>query len=474
MPCFLSACAVFLTLACMSASETNGAEPAAAVGVDITFTADCDGSDQRYVLVLPDGFEAAKRYSALIALHGHGSDRWQFVRDPRDECRAVRDAVAKHGLILVSPDYRAPASWMGPKAEEDLLQIIVSLRRNFRIEDVIICGGSMGGAGCLTFAALHPGLVDGVVSFNATANFIEFDNFSEAIAYSFGGDKKQVSEQYRLRSAEFFPERLTMPIAFTTGGKDESVPPHSVLRLAAALKKTNPNVLLLHDEHGGHSTSYADAAAALEFVIEKALGNAPGAVHHFEEEIRAIEERNRAAPPPAGAVLFTGSSSIRMWTNLAEDMKPTTVINHGFGGSQLPDVLRYMDRLIIPFEPSAIVLYCGENDIDAGRSAQQVADDFTTFVQYARRRGISGPIYFVSLKPSPARFARWPDFQKANALISDICRAGKGLYYIDISAAMLGPGGRPLADIWLSDGLHMNAKGYGIWAPIIKKAIQEK
>ncbi|HOX38888.1 MAG TPA: alpha/beta fold hydrolase [Candidatus Brocadiia bacterium] len=464
----------FLFLALCGIAAADGGIPAAedgAVERDVAFTSDCDGSEQRYVLILPGGFDPEKRRDVLIALHGHGSDRWQFVRDPRDECRATRDAAAKHGMIFVSPDYRAKTSWMGPKAESDLVQIIVSLRREFSVGDVILCGGSMGGAACLTFAALHPGLVDGVVSMNGTANLVEYPNFLDAIAESFGGGKTQVPEEYRKRSAEFFPQRLTMPIAFTVGGKDESVPPQSVLRLAEALKKTNRNALLIHDGNGGHVTSYADAAQALDFVIVRATGDAPGSARHFEQEVRAIEERDRSNPPPAGATLFAGSSSIRMWATLAGDMKPMTVINHGFGGSQLPDVLHYMDRLVMPVKPSRIVLYCGENDIQSGRTPQQVADDFRSFVAVVREHGIAGPICYVSMKPSPSRWVKWPDFLEGNRLIRESCDRGQGLFYIDVAQAMLGQDGRLLPDIWLEDKLHMNEKGYRIWTPIIRAAL---
>jgi len=238
---------------------------------DIAFTAAADGTEQRYVELLPEPFDAERERYVLIALHGHGSDRWQYVRDPRDECRAARDAAAKHGLIFISPDYRARTSWMGPKAEADLVEIIAELRKRHKVGKVFLVGGSMGGAAVLTFAALHPDLVAGVSSQNGLANHVEYRNFQDAIAASFGGTKAQVPDEYRKRSAESCPEALTMPIAFTVGGKDTSVPPGSVLRLAAALKKLNRKVLLIHREAGGHSTSYADTTAALEFVISEGL-----------------------------------------------------------------------------------------------------------------------------------------------------------------------------------------------------------
>ena len=236
---------------------------------DVSFRAGCDGTEQKYVIVFPDGFSTDKPCSALIALHGHGSDRWQFVKDLRGECRAAREVAAVHGLLFVSPDYRAKTSWMGPKAEADVLQIIAELKRNHRVSRIILCGGSMGGTGALTFTALHPDLVDGVVALNGTANLVEFASFPDAIAASFGGTKAEVPDEYRRRSAEFWPDRFTMPVAATTGGKDRVVPPDSVQRLLDAVKLKNANVLLIHRPEAGHSTSYEDSKTAIEFVISK-------------------------------------------------------------------------------------------------------------------------------------------------------------------------------------------------------------
>ena len=198
---------------------------------DIVFRAEIDDHEERYVEVLPVGFDPSRPHDLLLALHGHGSDRWQFVKQPRDECRAARDVAAKNQAIFVSPDYRAKTSWMGPKAEADVVQIINEVKRRHKIRRVIVSGGSMGGTASLTFAALHPQLVDGVVAMNGTANLWEYENFQDAIRASFGGDKQTVPEQYKRRSAEYAVEKLTMPIACTTGGKDQSVPPESAGRL---------------------------------------------------------------------------------------------------------------------------------------------------------------------------------------------------------------------------------------------------
>jgi len=236
---------------------------------DVAFIANCDGTKQRYVVMMPSDFNEDQSHDALIALHGHGSNRWQFVRDKRGECRAARDVAAKHKMIYVSPDYRAKTSWMGPQAEADTVQIIAEIKRKYRMRKIYLCGGSMGGSSALTFAALHPNLIAGVASMNGTANHLEYENFSEAIQESFGGTKTEIPEEYKKRSAEYWPERFTMPVGITVGGKDESVPPQSVLRLANVLKKLQKDVLLIYRKDGGHSTTYNNAKAIIEFIIKE-------------------------------------------------------------------------------------------------------------------------------------------------------------------------------------------------------------
>lgn len=240
--------------------------------IDVAFKARVDGTEQRYMLRLPDGFVRNRKCNLMVAFHGHGSDRHQFMFDERDEAKVAREEAVAHEMIYVTPDYRATTSWMGPKAEADVLQIIHDLRRKYRIGKVVIVGASMGGSSVLTFAALHPKEIDGVVSMNGTANHLEYENFQEAIAESFGGSKSQIPNEYKKRSAEYWPEKLMMPIAFTAGAHDDIVPPGSVVRLAAILAKLQPNVLMVFDPSGGHSTNEADARKAFEFVLSRVLG----------------------------------------------------------------------------------------------------------------------------------------------------------------------------------------------------------
>jgi pimeloyl-ACP methyl ester carboxylesterase len=239
----------------------------AAVTNDVAFTAAYDGSAQRYVVILPDGFNPAQSNDVLVCLHGHGSDRWQYVNTVRGETSAARDVARQYGMIFVSPDYRATTSWMGPAAEADMLQIIGLLKTQYKVKRMIFSGGSMGASSALTFTALHPELVDGVVALNGLANHETYTNFQTYIAASFGGAKPEVPDEYYKRSAVFFPERFTMPLAVTAGGQDTTVPPESVMQLAQAAQLNNPRVLIDYQASRGHETDYAASLAAYLFVV---------------------------------------------------------------------------------------------------------------------------------------------------------------------------------------------------------------
>jgi dipeptidyl aminopeptidase/acylaminoacyl peptidase len=247
---------------------------------DVEFKSEYDGTMQKYMICLPKDFDSSKTYDMLMLFHGHGSDRQQYITDPRDGCKGARDAAVKLGVILVSPDYRAPASWMGPAAEADTVQLIGDLKKKYKVGKVFLHGGSMGGTAVLTFTALHPELVDGVSSQVGVANLLEYDvnyvGIQDAIKESFGGKKDETPEQYKKRnpdeykkrSAEFHPEKFTMPVTIMVGGKDDICPPQSALRLAEAIKKHNRDVLLIHRENLGHDSSYEDTVKAIEFIVE--------------------------------------------------------------------------------------------------------------------------------------------------------------------------------------------------------------
>ncbi len=236
---------------------------------DMTFTSRVDQTPQHYYLILPEVFDPAQPTDLIIFLHGHGSDKTQILADAWEEIKQTRVKAAEYGAMIASLDYRAPTSWMGPVAELDTIQVLEELKATYSIRRVIFIGGSMGGSSSLTFAALHPELVDGVVAYNPLANHLTYENFQDAISESFGGDKKEKTMEYKNRSAEYFPERFTMPVAITVGGEDVTVPPDSARRLAKTIQFLQPNILLIDRPEAGHFTYGEDARTAIDFVFER-------------------------------------------------------------------------------------------------------------------------------------------------------------------------------------------------------------
>lgn len=177
-------------------------------------------------------------------------------------------------------------------------------------------------------------------------------------------------------------------------------------------------------------------------------------------------------------IVFTGSSSVKMWGTLNEDLAefPHLILNRGFGGSTLPAVNYYFEQLIVPHEPKAIVLYCGENDITDGQSAEDVFASFRLFMGLWYKHVPEAKVLFISMKPSPARWKLWSEFERGNKLIKDYIQQlnRPEIQYLDVSAAMLtGPQGRPEPTIFIEDSLHMNDLGYDRWEATIYEPLKK-
>lgn len=193
-----------------------------------------------------------------------------------------------------------------------------------------------------------------------------------------------------------------------------------------------------------------------------------GNAERWESAIAAFEQSDRTNAPPSGAILFTGSSSIRMWTNVAQAFPEHTVINRGFGGSQIADVNLFVDRIVTPYRPRQIVFYCGGNDLNAKKSPAQVVADFCEFVRLARAKLPWVRISYISIAPNPKRWDQIELVRETNARIAAICRRDGNMDYIDVHPAMMGADGLPKPDIFLADKLHMNAKGYALWREVLR------
>lgn len=198
----------------------------------------------------------------------------------------------------------------------------------------------------------------------------------------------------------------------------------------------------------------------------------PAAPERFEKEIRAFEAADRTNPPPRGATLFVGSSSIRLWTNLAEAFPGWTTVRRGFGGAHLTDVNAFFGRLVVPYRPSKIVLYAGENDIAAGRSPQEVLEAFQTFAAAVRAKLPGTKVYFLSMKPSPSRWHLSPQIDEGNALIRRYALLRPGFTFIDVASSLLAENGEPDPDFYVNDQLHLNSHGYDRWTRVIRRAVE--
>jgi lysophospholipase L1-like esterase len=205
-------------------------------------------------------------------------------------------------------------------------------------------------------------------------------------------------------------------------------------------------------------------------MLSGVLRSARGDPDAWEASLRRFEARDRLQPALADVILFTGSSSITLWAGLARDMAPLPVLNRGFGGSRMPDVVHYADRIVRPYHPRAIVLFAGTNDIADPRpaTAKQVFEGYRAFVKAI---DASTPIYYISITPTPLRWKYWPVVQEANRLIQAHMETDPALHYIDITGAFLGPDGLPDRSLFRADRLHPNARGYEKWTATIKPVL---
>ena len=191
----------------------------------------------------------------------------------------------------------------------------------------------------------------------------------------------------------------------------------------------------------------------------------------FEAAIMQFEEMDKVHFPEKGVIVFTGSSSIKLWKTLSEDFIPFNVIKRGFGGSHISDVIHFADRIIIPYKPSMVLLYAGDNDVASGKKAERVFNDFKTLVKHIHKSFPGTSVFYIPIKPSIQRWAMWGEMNRANNFIKKYAKNNDLIEFIDIGKPMIGKDGKPRAELFLEDGLHLNAEGYKLWASIVRPFI---
>jgi hypothetical protein len=196
-------------------------------------------------------------------------------------------------------------------------------------------------------------------------------------------------------------------------------------------------------------------------------------VKAWEGDIEKFEQLDLTKSYPSDAILFAGSSSIRLWSTIGKDMMPYNVIQRGYGGSKLSDFAVYADRIIYPHPCMAIVIFIA-NDISGNendKSPLEVSQLFRKTLYIIRRKFKDTPVFWISVTPTPSRWAVWPEIKEANEMIKEICDSHRNTYFIDTEKYFLNSSGLPRSELFVEDRLHLNDEGYRIWSGIIRNEL---
>lgn len=210
-------------------------------------------------------------------------------------------------------------------------------------------------------------------------------------------------------------------------------------------------------------SSNKEADSAPDTIVKKITQNP----HRFDGEIKKIAEL--PIPEGEGLTVFTGSSSIRMWDGIEKDCSGVPVVNTGFGGSQMSDLLFFINQTILRFQPDKVFIYEGDNDIAAEKSPDTIMKTTQQVVDKLLKSNPDMTIHFISAKPSASRWQYKEQYIQFNTLLENYCEENSQLFYVDVWNKMLGADGRPDPTIFISDSLHMNRKGYLLWKDIVCK-----
>ena len=191
----------------------------------------------------------------------------------------------------------------------------------------------------------------------------------------------------------------------------------------------------------------------------------------FIDEINEFKKLDNENFPGKGKILFTGSSSIRFWDSLEEDMEPLEVLNRGFGGAQISHVIYHFEEIIMPYNPKAIVFFCGTNDLTALKTPEETVHDFKKFYSLIRNQFGNIKVYMIGIKPSVERFYLDEEEKIFNNSIKLLASEDAYLEYIDVWDSMLNEDGSRMPELYIEDGLHMNKKGYEVWTKLVRKSL---
>lgn len=402
-----------------------------------------------FMLFLPEGYQDGeeKEWPLIFFLHGAGERGDSLALVKKHGPLKMAEQQADFPFIVVAPQCPEGRWWYASELKV-LLDKVIS---NYRVdqERVYLTGLSMGGYGSWEMAMRYPHM------------------FAAVAPVCGGGNPEQVCRMQKL------------PVWNFHGAKDPVVPLAASEQMVYALQDCGTEVRFTvypEVEHEAWEPAYSNPELYSWFLEHKRPRD-------WEELSRFSEEdENRHIAADSGWIIFTGSSSIRMWPDIQEDFKVEKILNRGFGGSQISDLLKHYDKLILQYKPRQVVVYSGDNDIEAGKSPERVAADVKVLHHQLARDLPNTSFVFISIKPSLARAAKFDKMQEANRLIREYLETQPNARYVDVTEAMMKNGASPAGagtsarqireDLFLEDGLHMNEKGYRIWREALQPYIK--
>ena len=221
------------------------------------------------------------------------------------------------------------------------------------------------------------------------------------------------------------------------------------------------------------SMGYQLTEEELEMWIERLKSYNSNDIEKFDEDINSFVAKDQISPPDKNKFLFIGSSSIRLWKSLQDDMAPLEVINRGFGGAHIKHINRHFESIVLPYEPKAIIFFCGTNDIAAYNPVDKVKLDFEIFYNRVKRDLPDTKLFVIEIQPSPSRFFQRNLQLKWNEHIEDLAKEDPDLFVINVSETMFTDDGKPRRELYIPDMLHMNSRGYAIWTGKVRDILSE-
>jgi predicted esterase len=456
------------------------------------------GEDQILTLdVYTPKNDTLKKRPLVVFIHGGG-----FVNGDKRTgySKTVSEYLTKRGFVVASINYRlgveAPRSNINYfesmiRAVQDGKAAVRFMRKNasqwgIDTSKIIISGGSAGGMTALHLAYLDqkevPSFID-LAKNGSMEGSSGNEGFSSKVhaVVNFWGSMANVN----------WIQKNDVPVFNVHGTADKTVPfdssysyhgfthGSSIIYEQALRQGVSTGIKL--SEGLGHTLDNNKMAiqSSLEEVAQWLYAfvhqsKTSGDINRFAKEIEAFEKADQTEKHTENALLFTGSSFIRLWKTIKKDLAPSEIIHRGFGGSRIAEMAYFIPRIAFGHSMKAIYMYTGSNDLGGSasdKSPLQILECYKYIVKIIRIKYPNTPIYYIAISPNEKRWPVWDKIQETNNLIEQFSRANPNLYFIETASQLLGPDGKYQSNLHVEDKLHFNSKGYEIWTNIIKKSI---